>query len=182
MSSVFNFYRVDEGPIRPRYDNFQGKEEWLPWNYAWLISKREVRSDYGELPKGGNIQFEEVEILTRNAASPAVEHLYTIREENDKKKLDEKWVTKFHHAVAQLVFARPKARKDTQTEVYFLTTRVRIPDENDWGQLKRILRYVRRKTNPPLILRSDSLTVIKLWVDASYVVHPDMRRHMRATI
>ena len=34
----------------------------------------------------------------------------------------------------------------------------------------------------PLIIRADSLTIIKWWVDASYDMHPDMRVHMEATM
>ena len=55
--------------------------------------------------------FEEVKILTGMAASPADKHLYTIREECDQKKIDKKQGTDFHHVVAQLLFACPRARK-----------------------------------------------------------------------
>ena len=49
-------------------------------------------------------------------------------------------------------------------------------------KLKRVLRYVQRTINLPLILREDILTVIKWWVDASYASHPDIRGHSGATI
>ena len=45
----------------------------------------------------------------------------------------------------------------------FLCTRVRIPDEDYWGKLVRVL---------PLILGSESMIVIKWWVSASFVAHP----------
>ena len=41
---------------------------------------------------------------------------------------------------------------------------------------------MRRTINLPLILRADSLIVIKWWVDASYVAHPYMRDHTGATM
>ena len=73
-------------------------------------------------------------------------------------------------------------QKDIQTTVSFLTTRVRIPYDDDWGKLKRVLRYVRRKINLPIILRAESLTVIQWWVDATYKANPYMRSHKGVTM
>ena len=39
----------------------------------------------------------------------------------------------FHHSVAQLLFLACRARRDIQVAVAFLTTRVKKPDEDDWG-------------------------------------------------
>ena len=90
--------------------------------------------------KGIISDFEEMETLTGTATSPAAEHLYAIRDKIDQKKLDEKRATEFHHDVAQLLFAFPRAQTDTHTTVSFLTKRVRIPDEDNWEKLKRIIR------------------------------------------
>ena len=35
-----------------------------------------------------------------------------------------------------------RARQDNQTTVAFFTTRVKSPDEDDWGKLKRVLKYL----------------------------------------
>jgi hypothetical protein len=35
-----------------------------------------------------------------------------------------------------------RARRDIQTPVAFLTTRVKNPDEDDWRKLKRVLKYL----------------------------------------
>ena len=122
-----------------------------------------------------------METLTGTSASPAAEHLYAFREESDQTKLDEKRATAFHHDVAQVLFACPRAQKDIQTAI-FLTTSVRIPDEDDWRKLNRVLRYVWRTINIPLILSTYRLTVIKWWVDASYVAHTGMRGPTGATM
>ena len=66
--------------------------------------------------------------------------------------------------------------------MYFITTRVRNTDGKDWVKLNLPLRYIRQTINMPLILRTDILTIIKWWVDASYDAHPDMRGHTRATM
>ena len=40
------------------------------------------------------------------------------------------------------MFLSSRARKDTQTAVSFVTTRVKKTDEDDWGKLKRALKYL----------------------------------------
>ena len=140
---------------------YRGKKHYYLGMNLELSVKGQVEVTMVEYLKGVISDFEEVEVPTNTVASPASEHIYTIREEYDQKKIDDKWGTAFHHAVAQLVFVCPRARKDIQTAVSFLKTRVREPNEYDWVKLKRLLRYVRRNINLPLILRSDSLTIIK---------------------
>ena len=142
--------------------------------------KEEIMVTMVDYLKGVISDFEEVEILTGTAASPAAEHLYTIWEESSQKKLDKKWGESFRHAVAQLLSAYPRSRIYIHTAVSFLTTRVCDPDENYWVKLKRMLRYVWRTIKMPLILSSNSLTIIKLWVDTSYAVQPYMRGHTGA--
>ena len=44
--------------------------------------------------------------------------------------------------MAQLLFMATRARWDIQTAVSFLTTRVKSPDEDDWGKLKWVLKYL----------------------------------------
>jgi hypothetical protein len=83
----------------------------------------------------------------------------------------------FHHSVAQLIFASARARKDIQTTIAFLTTRVRNPNEDEWGKLRRLMRYIKGTIHLPLILRADNLNVIKWWVDASFTTHDDCRGH-----
>ena len=92
---------------------------------------RQVAVTMVDYLKGMISDFEEMELLTGISASPATEHLYAIRKESDQNKLDEKRATEFHNAVAQLILKLPRVRKDIQTAVYFLTTRVRIPDKDD---------------------------------------------------
>jgi hypothetical protein len=88
----------------------------------------------------------------------------------------------FHHAVAQLLFAASRSHKDIHTRVSFLTTRVKHPDKDDWGKLKRLLLYIRAMIYMSLILRADSLNIIKWWVDASYAIRGDFRGHADETM
>ena len=45
--------------------------------------------------------------------------------------------------------------------VSILTTRVKKPDEDDWGKLKRVLRYVKGTQHMKLRLCMDNMEVIK---------------------
>ena len=71
---------------------------------------------------------------------PACDHLFKVRE--DGKKLNEELVDAFHPTVYQLLFTANRARRDIQTAVSFLTTRVKAPDEDNWGKLVRVLKYI----------------------------------------
>jgi hypothetical protein len=122
------------------------------------------------------------EEITGTATSPAAAHLFDVRADEDRVLLEEERAIAFHHTVAQLLFACPCARKDIQPTVAFLTTRVRSPDEDDWNKLKRVLRYIRCTIHLQLILRADSLTIFKWWVDASFATHGGCRGHTGATM
>jgi hypothetical protein len=72
------------------------------------------------------------DVIEGTAATPAADHLFQTRE--DGKKLPEEQAAAFHWTTAQLLFLSGRARRDIQTAVAFLTTRVKQPDEDDWGK------------------------------------------------
>ena len=59
--------------------------------------------------------------------------------------------------------------------VSFLTTRVKAPDEDDWGKLKRVLRYLRGTLYLKLRLLVDNLTSSIWQIDAAHGVHWDCK-------
>jgi hypothetical protein len=63
------------------------------------------------------------ELIVGTATSPAADHLFTARSDEERMLLGEKQATTFHHCVAQLLFTSARARKDIQPAVAFLTTR-----------------------------------------------------------
>ena len=111
------------------------------------------------------------------AATPAAEHLFTVCEDNEDKLLPEEQALAFHHTVAQLLFLSARARPDTCTAVSFLCSRRRAPDEDDWGKLKRVLKYLYGTKHMKLCIAADNLENSTWWVDASYAVHWDSRSH-----
>ena len=71
------------------------------------------------------------EVLRGTKASPAGDHLFTIREDGKIKLLPEEQARQFHRTVAQLLFLCKRARPDIEPLISFLTTRVKEPDEDD---------------------------------------------------
>jgi hypothetical protein len=116
------------------------------------------------------------------AMSPATTNLYDGRPNEERTVLGEEQARAFHHDVALLLFATARARKDIQHTVAFLTTRVKSRDKDDWTKLKRLLKYIRGTIYMPLILRANSLNIVKWWVDASYAAHGDCKGHTGATM
>ncbi len=71
------------------------------------------------------------EEITGTKTSPAGDHLFTVRDPSLAKALPEEQAMAFHRAMAQLLFLSTRARQDIQPATAFLTTRVRLPDEDD---------------------------------------------------
>ena len=95
-------------------------------------------------PGDGSVQFSQIpyiqqifndfpEEITTTRATPAADHLFWVRDESEATFLDEERANAFHHTTAQLSFLRRGSRPDLDPFVAFLTTRVRRPDEDDWG-------------------------------------------------
>jgi hypothetical protein len=68
-----------------------------------------------------------------------------------------------------------------QTLVAFLTTRVKWPDADNYKKLTRVIKYL-CTTELALMLEADDTHIVKWWVDASFVVHSDMRSHTGGTM
>ncbi len=78
------------------------------------------------------------EVITGKGAMPAADHLFTVRDKKEDRALEEESALIFHHTVARLLFMWTRARRDIQMAVAFLMTRVKSPDKDDWGKLKRV--------------------------------------------
>ena len=111
------------------------------------------------------------------APSPAASHLFHVRDEKDAARLDAKRAKEFHTKTAQLLFLSARARRDIQLAVAFLTTRVKQPDEDDWGKLRRVLKYLKGTKHMKLTLSIDDMNTVRWWVDASDRTHEDCKGH-----
>ncbi len=77
--------------------------------------------------------------ITTSCTTPAADHLFTVRKESEAEFLPEVQAQAFHHTVTQLLFLCKQTQRDIQTAVSFLTTRVKCPDEDNWGKIKCVL-------------------------------------------
>ena len=93
--------------------------------------------------------------------TPASDHLFKLHE--DGRKLTEELADAFHHMVYQLLFAANRARRDIQMAVSFLTTPVKAPDEDDWGKLVILLKYINGTQYMKLILSADEMNFTVHW-------------------
>ena len=91
--------------------------------------------------------------------------------------LGQKEKENFHTVVAKGLYACKRARPDMHMAIIHLTTRVKNPTTDDQKKLNRLMRYINRTKNDRLYLRNDDATVIKWYMDSSFVVHLDFRSH-----
>ena len=68
----------------------------------------------------------------------------------------------FHHLVAQLLFMSSRYRSYIQTVVLFLNTRDKLPDEDDWGELKIVLEHLKGTKHMKPKLKVNSVLVVVL--------------------
>ena len=158
------------------------KHDFLGINFDYSRAETEGVVVVDQIPYIRTILQDFPERLGRSKATPAADHLFTVRAEDEAKYLPEEQADIFHRFVAQLLFIAPRARKDIQTAISFLTTRVKRPDEDDWGKLRRVLEYLKGTRNLKLTLKVKDLSVIRWWIDASYTVHPDCKGHTGSTM
>ncbi len=60
-----------------------------------------------------------------------------------------------------MLFIATRVRQDIQTAVAFLMTRVKSPDEDDLGKLKRVLKYLNGARYLKLRMTMDNMTMLK---------------------
>ena len=103
-----------------------------------------------------------------------------MQDEYKAKLREEERALAFHHTMAQLLFMSTRARRDIQTAVAFLTTKVKTPDEDNWEKLKRVLKYLNGTKYLKLKLSMEDLGLLKWYVDGSHNTHWDCKGHMGA--
>ena len=64
-----------------------------------------------------------------------------------------------------------------QEVVLLQTIRIKTPDKYYLKNLERVMKYIRANPNLPLTLEENNTHVVKGWVDAAFLVHPDMKSH-----
>jgi hypothetical protein len=94
-----------------------------------------------------------------------VEHSFTISDEKEARLIEKQMALAYHHTVAQLLFMATRARQDIQIAVASPAIRVKNPDEDDWGKLKRVQKYLNGTTYLKLKLSMEDLGLLKWYMD-----------------
>ncbi len=89
------------------------------------------------------------EEITGTKTSPAADHLFTVKEPSLAKASSEEEAMAFHCMTAQLLFLSTRMWWDIQPATAFLTMRVRLPDKDNWGKVKRVLSYLKDTLHMP---------------------------------
>ena len=82
--------------------------------------------------------------------------------------------------VAQLLFLSGRACHYIQTAVAFLTTQVKAQDEDNWEELRKMLKYLHGIIGLKLSLAVEDADLILCYVNASYAIHSDCKEYMGA--
>ena len=82
------------------------------------------------------------EDIKSSAARPASEHLFDVREDKQDRLLPEEKARAFQHSTYQLLFLYACARLYICTSVSFLCTICKTRNEEKWGKLERVLKYL----------------------------------------
>jgi len=117
-------------------------------------------------------------IGSKAAPTPASENLFA--QYNVISPLWEKQKTEFHTLVPKDLFLCQRARLEIHMTIATLCTRVQAPTDQDWEKLERLLKYLNGTRNERLVLKADSLNVLKWYVDASFATHPEFKSHTGA--
>ena len=72
--------------------------------------------DASMIPYLKGIIAEFPKLIKGRAATPATEHLFTVRDEKEARPLEEERAPAFHHMVAQLLFMATRMRRDIQRQ------------------------------------------------------------------
>ena len=113
-----------------------------------------------------------------HASTPAADDLFCTR--LHVPKLSEKQAESFHRIVAQMLFVSQRGRPDLRTTVSFLTKQVKAPDEDDWKNLARAVKYMRKTKFLRLKIEATYLDQNHWFIDGAFAVHDDMKSHTGA--
>jgi hypothetical protein len=109
------------------------------------------------------------------AATPARRDIFEVSE--DSPALSEDLRENFHSTAALLLYVSIRGRPDILLPVSFLCTRVGKATEEDDEKLLRVLKYLNGTLGMKYKLGAKNLKELKVWVDAAFAVHMDMRGH-----
>jgi Reverse transcriptase (RNA-dependent DNA polymerase) len=119
--------------------------------------------------------FEETYGELTVAKVPANENIFKVDESSGM--LNKTQATDYVSHVMRLQYLGKHQRYDILFPLSILNKRVKGPTNKDWGDLKRLMQYVKGTRDKPLILKAGNLDRVTGYIDAAFSVHPDMKGH-----
>ena len=108
------------------------------------------------------------EHLGETAANPDDEHILKGSDKIKTQDLLGDQAQTFHHTLSQLIFMSARTQKWIQTPVALLTTPVKKQEDNNWGKLRSVLKYLKGTYKLKTTLSIGDMVVVKLVVLTSY--------------
>jgi hypothetical protein len=101
---------------------------------------------------------------------PGNKETFAVKEVAERLNLKKK--TLFHST-----YLSKRARPDIIAVVGFLCTRVREPTVGDWEKMNKLLGYLKGTKEFVMRLKPNALFRVVVYVDASFLAHPDEKSH-----
>ena len=120
------------------------------------------------------IKISEMDV-SRRAGSPADKNLSMIDEQFQILDVKEKEIS--HACVAKSLYVSKRYRLDVQLPISFVSSRVTKLTEQDWLNLKRVLKYLNGTFDRKVTIGLNDISIMHVFVDVSYVVHCDIKSH-----
>ena len=150
--------------------------DYLAMNLDYTV-KGQVRIDVIKHVKDMTKEF--LEQINKAHVTPASVKLFSMHKASNLMRKE-----RIHFITLswELYFFAKGARLDIQQTITFLCMRVQKPTEEDWYKLIWMMKYLNGKQKYILILKADSLSVVKWYTDAAFAVHQDMKSNSGITM
>ena len=120
------------------------------------------------------------EKLAGNTNCPWNENFFKV--DDTSKKLGREKAKIFYTFVMKGMFLCKRGRRDIQTGIAFLSTRVTEPNEGDWMKLKKLMNFLKATQDEVATMIADDSQSMKWYVNAAFVVHKDFKSHTGGTM
>ncbi len=158
------------------------EHDYLGMVLTYHPDQKQITLKMNKYVEGCLEEFEQNNSDLKIVNTPATENLFRIRNEEGALQLSKEKQTQFHSVVAKLLFLAKRGRPDILLSVSFLTTRVKVPDEDDWKKLLRVLGYLKGTTDYDLKISCNDLNKLTWFIDGSYTIHSDMKGQSGAVL
>ena len=109
------------------------------------------------------------EYVSRGVTSPATSRLFNMTEGSER--LIKENPETLHLTAAKLLWVMKRSRPDIETVISFLCTRVKYPDIQDWGKMRRVLEFLNQTIGDNCVIGANNIYEVLTYVDTSYAIH-----------